>query len=57
MVEKKYIYQTREEAESALLLVNNFYGLPCGGTLTYTTVKEEEDYFYLQAKGLERVLG
>lgn len=53
----KYIYATIEEAESALLLVNNYYNLPCGITLTYTTIKQEEDYFYLQAMGLEEVLG
>lgn len=53
----KYIYATIEEAENALLLVNNYYNLPCGTTLTYTTIKQEEDYFYIQAMGLEEVLG
>jgi hypothetical protein len=55
----KYIYATIEEAEYALLLVNNYYNLPCGITLTYTTIKQEEEngYYYLEALGLDEVLG
>lgn len=53
----KYIYTTIEEAEEALLLVNNYYNLPCGTILSYTTIKEENGYYYLEALGLEEVLG
>ena len=54
----KYIYSTRQEAEDALLLVNNYFGLPCGDDcLSWTQVEQEFDYYFLQADRLEEVLG
>jgi hypothetical protein len=54
---KKYKYATLEEAEQALLLVNNYFKLPMERMVSWTTINEEEDYFYLQGERLKEVLG
>lgn len=55
---EKYIYATLEEAEEALLLVNNYFGLPCGtDCLSWTQVEEENGYYYLEAQQLSEALG
>ena len=54
---KKYIYYTLEEAQSALDTVNLYFELPCGETLNWTNIQEEEYYWFLQADRLEEVLG
>jgi len=55
---KKYIYSTIEEAEEALLLVDNYFGLPQGDDcLTWTEIEEENGYYYLEATRLDEVLG
>ena len=52
-----YKYDTLEEAEASLEIVNTYFGLPCGETLNWTDVKEGDGYWFLQADRLEEVLG
>ena len=52
-----YIYNTLEEAEIALEIVNTYFGLPCGETLRWTDIQEGNGFWYLQADRLEEVLG
>jgi len=52
-----YIYNTLEEAEIALEIVNTFFGLPCGETLRWTDIQEGNGFWYLSADRLEEVLG
>ena len=35
-----YIYNTLEEAQAALEIVNTYFGLPCGETLNWTNIEE-----------------
>ena len=52
-----YIYNTYEEAQTALEIVNAYFGLPCGETLNWTNIEEGDGFWYLQAERLEEVLG
>lgn len=53
-----YIYNTLEEAEIALEIVNTFFGLPCGDDcLRWTNIQEGNGFWYLSAERLEEVLG
>lgn len=52
-----YIYNTLEEAEIALEIVNTYFGLPCGETLRWTDIQEGNGFWYLQGDRLEEVLG
>lgn len=53
-----YIYNTLEEAEIALEIVNTFFGLPCGDDcLRWTDIQEGNGFWYLSAERLEEVLG
>ena len=52
-----YKYNTLEEAQASLEIVNNYFGLPCGETLRWTEVQEGDGFWFLQADRLEEVLG
>ena len=53
-----YKYNTLEEAQTSLEIVNTFFGLPCGDDcLTWTDIQEGDGYWYLSAYRLEEVLG
>jgi hypothetical protein len=52
-----YIYNTLEEAEASLEIVNTYFGLPCGETLRWTDIQEGNGFWYLSAERLEEVLG
>ena len=52
-----YIYNTLEEAQAALEIVNAYFGLPCGETLRWTNIEEGDGFWFLQADRLEEVLG
>jgi len=53
-----YIYNTLEEAEISLEIVNAFFGLPCGeDCLRWTDIQEGNGFWYLSAERLEEVLG
>lgn len=53
-----YKYNTLEEAETALQIVNTYYNLPCGtDVLTWTEVQQGNGFWYLSAERLEEVLG
>jgi len=52
-----YIYNTLEEAEISLEIVNNYFELPCGETLNWTDIQEGNGFWYLSADRLEEVLG
>lgn len=52
-----YIYNTLEEAEASLEIVNTYFGLPCGETLRWTDIQEGNGFWYLSADRLEEVLG
>ena len=52
-----YIYNTLEEAQAALEIVNTYFGLPCGETLNWTNIQEGDGFWYLEADRLEEVLG
>ena len=52
-----YIYKTLEEAQAALEIANNFFGLPCGETLNWTNIEVGNGFWYLSADKLEEVLG
>ena len=53
-----YKYNTLEEAQASLEIVNIFFGLPCGeDCLTWTEIQEGDDFWFLQADRLEEVLG
>ena len=52
-----YKYNTYEEAQVALEIVNAYFGLPCGETLNWTDIQEGDGFWYLQAERLEEVLG
>ena len=52
-----YKYNTLEEAEASLEIVNTFFGLPCGETLNWTDIQEGDGFWFLQADRLEEVLG
>jgi len=54
---EKYIYNTYEEAQLALDIVNAYFGLPCGETLNWTNIEEDDGYWFLQADRLDEVLG
>jgi hypothetical protein len=51
-----YKYNTLEEAQASLEIVNTFFGLPCGETLNWTDIQEGDGYWFLQADRLEEVL-
>ena len=53
-----YIYNTLEEVESSLEIVNTYFGLPCGeDCLRWTNIQEGNGFWYLSAERLEEVLG
>ena len=53
-----YKYNTLEEAEASLEIVNTYFGLPCGeDCLRWTDVEEGDGFWYLFAERLEEVLG
>lgn len=53
-----YKYNTLEEAEASLEIVNTFFGLPCGDDcLRWTDIQEGNGFWYLSAERLEEVLG
>ena len=52
-----YKYDTLEEAEESLQIVNAYFELPCGETLNWTDVQEGNGFWYLSADRLEEVLG
>lgn len=52
-----YKYDTLEEAEASLQIVNAYFELPCGETLNWTDVQEGNGFWYLSADRLEEVLG
>ena len=52
-----YKYNTLEEAETSLEIVNTYFGLPCGETLNWTDIQEGDGFWFLQAERLEEVLG
>lgn len=52
-----YKYDTLEEAEASLQIVNAYFELPCGETLNWTDVQEGDGFWYLSADRLEEVLG
>jgi len=52
-----YKYNTYEEAQTALNIVNAYFGLPCGETLNWTNIEEGDGFWYLSADRLEEVLG
>jgi len=52
-----YKYNTLEEAQVALEIVNAYFGLPCGETLNSTNIEEGQGFWYLEADRLEEVLG
>jgi hypothetical protein len=52
-----YKYDTLEEAEASLEIVNTYFELPCGETLNWTDVQEGNGFWYLSADRLEEVLG
>ena len=52
-----YKYNTLEEAQVSLEIINTFFGLPCGETLNWTNIEEGDGFWYLQADRLDEVLG
>ena len=52
-----YKYDTLEEAEASLQIVNAYFELPCGETLNWTDIQEGNGFWYLSADRLEEVLG
>ncbi len=52
-----YKYNTYEEAQVALEIVNTFFGLPCGETLNWTDIQEGDGFWFLEADRLGEVLG
>ena len=53
-----YKYNTLEEVEASLEIVNTFFGLPCGDDcLRWTDIQEGNGFWYLSAERLEEVLG
>lgn len=54
---EEYKYNTIQEAQEALEIVNTYFGLPCGETLNWTNIQEGYGYWFLQADRLEEVLG
>ena len=52
-----YKYDTLEEAQSSLEIVNTYFGLPCGETLNWTDIQEGDGFWYLSGDRLEEVLG
>ena len=53
-----YKYNTLEDAEASLEIVNTFFGLPCGDDcLRWTDIQEGNGFWYLSAERLEEVLG
>lgn len=52
-----YKYNTLEEAEISLEIVNTYFDLPCGETLRWTEVQEGNGFWYLSGDRLEEVLG
>ena len=53
-----YKYDTLEEAEASLEIVNTYFELPCGeDCLRWTDVQEGNGFWYLSAERLEEVLG
>jgi hypothetical protein len=52
-----YKYNTLEEAEASLAIVNTYFELPCGETLNWTNIEEGDGFWYLSADRLDEVLG
>jgi len=52
-----YKYNTLEEAEIALEQANEYFKLPCDGTLRWTDIQEIDGFWYLAGEGAEEVLG
>jgi hypothetical protein len=54
---EKYIFNTYEEAQTALNTVNAYFGLPCGETLNWTDIQEGDGFWFLESDRLGEVLG
>lgn len=52
-----YKYDTLEEAEASLEIVNTYFGLPCGETLRWIDIQEGDGFWFLQGDRLDEVLG
>lgn len=52
-----YKYNTLEEAQASLEMVNTYFGLPCGETLTWTDIQEGNGFWFMSADRLDEVLG
>jgi len=52
-----YKYNTLEEAEASLDIVNTYFELPCGETLNWTNIEKGDGFWYMSADRLEEVLG
>ena len=52
-----YKYNTLEEAEASLEIVNTYFGLPCGETLNWTDIQEGNGFWFMSADRLDEVLG
>ena len=57
MVILGYKYDTLEEAEASLEIVNAYFELPSGETLNWTDIQEGNGFWYMSADRLEEVLG
>jgi hypothetical protein len=53
-----YKYNTLEEAQASLEIVNTYFGLPCGDDcLRWTDIEEGNGFWYMSADRLDEVLG
>jgi len=52
-----YKYNTIEEAEASLAIVNTYFELPCGETLNWTDVQEGNGFWFMSADRLDEILG
>ena len=53
-----YKYNTLEEAQASLEIVNTYFGLPCGDDcLRWTDIEEGDGFWYMSADRLDEVLG
>lgn len=53
-----YKYNTLEEAEASLVIVNTYFGLPCGDDcLNWTIIQEGNGFWFMSADRLDEVLG
>jgi hypothetical protein len=53
-----YKYNTLEEAQASLEIVNTYFGLPCGDDcLRWTDIEQGNGFWYMSADRLDEVLG